>query len=315
MQKLKPKNIEELANCLALIRTPCIASGTDKEYIDIVSNNKPPVKICHEYDNIMKDTHGICIYQEQLMKLCVAFGFTYEESYTIRKACSKKDKEEVSMYVDKFKNLIKQKGYGLDIQNKLVNILLNSASYSFNKSHAVCYAILVYESAWLKKYYNTIFMANLLTNMYVNKNKDNMHNLVEACKKNGIKFLPVDINESDWEFKQCGEKTIRIGFCAIPMIGKRTIEEILRRRAYNSIEDFINKNKINNNFTILIILAGCFNNLNNYNTIMAYNSYCIVNNIVPDYNFKLNKNSSISFDIKNSSDKYMANIILGAKFL
>ena len=182
------------------------------------------------------------------MKLCVAFGFTYEESYAIKKACGKKNEKEVSMYVDKFKNLIKQKGYGLDIQNKLVNILLNSASYSFNKSHAICYAILVYESAWLKKHYNTIFMANLLTNMYENKNKDNVHNIVEACKKNGINFIPVDINKSDWEFKQCGEKTIRIGFCAIPMIGKRAAEEILYGRTYSSMEDFINKNKISNNF-------------------------------------------------------------------
>lgn len=315
MQKLKPKNIEELANCLALIRTPCITSGTDREYIDIISNNRPPTKICREYDDIMKDTYGICIYQEQLMKLCVAFGFKYEESYAIKKACGKKNEEEVSMYVDKFKNLIKQKGYGLDIQNKLVNILLNSASYSFNKSHAICYAILVYESAWLKKHYNTIFMANLLTNMYVNKNKGNVHNIVEACKKNGINFIPVDINKSDWEFKQCGEKTIRIGFCAIPIIGKRAAEEILYGRTYSSIEDFINKNKISNNFIMLIILAGCFNSLSNYSTIMTYNSYCIINNIVPDYNFKLSKNSNISFDIKNSSDVYMANVILGAKFL
>ena len=99
------------------------------------------------------------------------------------------------------------------------------------------------------------------------------------------------------------------------MIGKRAAEEILYGRTYSSMEDFINKNKISNNFIMLIILAGCFNSLSNYSTIMTYNSYCIINNIIPDYNFRLSKNSNISFDIQNSSDVYMANVILGAKFL
>lgn len=150
LPRLKPRSILELANCLALIRTPCIVSGTDKLYANAANNRIPPISICYEYDNATRDTYGVCIYQEQLMQLCVNFGFTIDEANRIRKACSKKDIETISTYADKLRKLIAFRGYGADIQDKILNILLMSASYSFNKSHAICYAMLCYESAWVK---------------------------------------------------------------------------------------------------------------------------------------------------------------------
>lgn len=317
MPRLKPKNIKELAACLALVRSPCIMANADKLYMDICEGKAQIQKVCKEYDEIMKDTNGICIYQEQLIKLCVAFGFSSDEANDIRKACSKKILEKMKSYEVKFKELIAAKGYGQDIQNKLYQILLDSASYSFNASHATCYAILAYESAWLKVHYNSIFMANLLTNAYVNKNKDMIRNAVKSCKQNGIKFQILDINESDWKFKAIDNNTIRVGLCAVPSLGEKAVQEIKDKKPYSSLADANERNagnKVRRNIVVSLILSGAFCMLEKKSIQQIYEEYLTMKKVEVNYEYELSKSSDIKFNIQGHDDFGIMKKMLGVDF-
>lgn len=318
MWRIKPKSIKELAACLALIRTPCIMAKTDEQYMRIVEGKEQIEKICPEYDEVMKDTNGICIYQEQLMQMAVNFGFTKDEANDIRKACSKKIPEKMATYEKQFKEYVAQKGYGKNIQDRLFQIVLDSSNYSFNQSHAVCYAILAYESAWLKVHYRTYFMANLLTNAY-GKNSSNQKKtvipmIVNECKQYGIEFLPLDINKSDWKFKVEDNK-IRLGMCIVPKLGMNSYNEIIAHRPFTSIEEMNNKingNNFKKNVVMSAIVSGCFDSISG-STKNAYDEYCRIKKIdTNSYNYNLDK--TVKFNITRSSRKSIETKMFGVSY-
>lgn len=243
MYKLQPKTIKELAACLALVRGPCISAKTDQLYMDILSGKQEIQKIHPLYDEVVKDTLGIMIYQEQLMKVCVNFGFTLEEGYKIMKHSSKKRFDELKSYEDRFMILAKEKGIDEHTSNTIFKMIVDSGLYSFNESHAIAYALLAYATAYYKLYYPTEFMSAELTNIYQNGNKDEekLMATIDECRRLGIKFLPVDINISDWNFKPEGELIIRVGFCSISSFGDKACDEVLTKRPFKNIEDLIDK--------------------------------------------------------------------------
>lgn len=243
MWRLQPKTIKELAACLALVRGPCISAKTDRLYMDILEG-KQEIQLIHPlFDKEVKETNGIMIYQEQLMRVCVNFGFTLEEGYQIMKASSKKKFDKLKSYETKFMKLAKEKDVDEETAKVIFKMIVDSGLYSFNESHAIAYAVLCYVTAYYKTYFPTEYMAAELTNMYQNTGKDEekLKETVSECRRLGIRFLPVDINESEWEFTPEEEGVIRVGFCAISSFGKKASDEVLEKRPFNSIEDLVDR--------------------------------------------------------------------------
>ena len=104
MCRLKPKTIEELATCLALVRGPCISTKLDEQYMQILEGKAQPQYLCEEYNSATKDTFGIPIFQEQIMKVFVNFGFSLSDGYKFNKICAKKKTTEVKQYKEEFIN-------------------------------------------------------------------------------------------------------------------------------------------------------------------------------------------------------------------
>lgn len=260
MCRLKPKTIEELATCLALVRGPCISTKLDEQYMQILEGKAQPQYLCEEYNSATKDTFGIPIFQEQIMKVFVNFGFSLSDGYKFNKICAKKKTTEVKQYKEEFINKALVRNIDIKTAEHIFDLLEKSALYSFNKSHAVSYALLSYCSAWLKYHYPLQYMKNLLTSAYLKQDKDTYKDIVQECRYLNIKFLPADINKSNWEFTVEDDK-IRIGMCAIKGIGEKAFKHIKELRpfiSFKELQDKVQARSFNKNAMITSIVGGIF---------------------------------------------------------
>jgi len=312
MHRLKPKNINELAACLALVRGPCIQSGDDKKYMDIVEGKKEIELIHPFYDNVTADTKGILLYQEQIMQVAVNFGFSKEKSYDLMKAIAKKKIKKIKEFEDSFYELAKKKEVKKEIIDKIWQIFLDAGLYAFNKSHAVAYAFITYQSAYLKTFYPVTYMKNALTNTYLQK--EDIIGTLKECRRLGIKFLPLDVNKSKWEFSQEEDK-IRIGMCAIRSFGKKAADIILESDTFFNFDDFyssINKTYFNKAVMISAIFAGMFDSFNNSRIQLLDYYMSLRKEETPDF-IKL-KGKDKAFNIKDPESK-IEEILLGEKII
>lgn len=287
MPRLKPKSIQELAHCLALLRGPCISSGADKDYMEILEGKREPDFIHEAYYRVTKDTQGILLYQEQIMQLAVEFGFTLEEGYSIMKACAKKKPEVIKTWRDKFIDGAQKHGTAYSQAEEMWHKIELSGQYSFNQAHAVCYAILSYLSAYLKAYYPKEFLKNLLTNAFIRDKKEEILEALEDCRRYGYKFLPPDANDSSWEFTLEGEY-IRMGLCAIKGFGEKAAEEVLANRPFTSFDDFmgrIAKNKCGKRAMIPAIFSNVFSDYGE--PLEIYQQFCAIRKEEPAEEIRL----------------------------
>lgn len=264
MPRLRPTNIKELAACLALVRGPCIAAKTDQIYMDIEEGKRNIIKVDPRYDKITASTNGICIYQEQIMKLGVAFGLSIDDSYALMKGVAKKKANVIAALKPKLYDGAKKLNVPESVVDNIYKIMEDASKYSFNASHAVSYAIITYLTAYLKIHHPLEFMANLLTNAYESKKDDKkVEAIVSDCRRMGISFLPVDANKSDWSFSVEDGK-IRIGFCAVKAFGDIAYEELAAIRPIKLFDDVIKVftakgTKLNKKCMTVAIFIGAFN--------------------------------------------------------
>lgn len=263
MPRLRPGSLDELAACLALVRGPCISAKMDETYMSIIEG-KEERKLVHPiYDNITKDTNGVLLYQEQIMRLAVAFGFDLTTGYRIVKAGAKKKFDVLKQYREEFLNYAADKNVDEDTTNFIFDLIVNSAQYSFNKSHAISYALITYVSAYLKVHYPLEFMKNLLTNTYARGEKESYDAVLEDCRRMGIKFLQPDINKSEWGFT-IEDNMIRIGMCAIKGFGDKAATQALQARPFNSLEDLlerVEKKQFNKKVVNVAIFSGLLDSI------------------------------------------------------
>lgn len=266
MPRLHPTNLQEMAACLALVRGPCVSTKTDEIYMDIVNGKQSVVHVDPRYDAVTRETNGICIYQEELMKLAVAYGMTQDEADTLRKAVSKKKTKVIKALKDVFHDDAAALGTPESSINEIWKIINAAGAYAFNASHAMSYGIITYVSAWLKVYHPLEYMANVLTNAYESgKDTKRIEEMAEDCQRMGIQFLPVDAEESDWEFKAEDGK-MRIGLCAVKAFGGVAANELVALRPIRSfdkvIEQFTTKGaKLNKKALTVLIFIGAFDYL------------------------------------------------------
>ena len=261
--RLKPKSIKELAACLALVRGPCISSGMDKVYMDIISGEREAEKLHDIYYEATKDTLGVLIYQEQILKILMNIGFDAETAYNILKAVSKKKMEKIKAFEEKFMELGRAKEIESDVLLKIWKRIKDSGLYAFNVAHAVSYALLSYESAWLKYHFTLEYMCNLLTKEAgQGTKKDNLENILDESRKLKIEFLAPDINKSKWEFT-IEDGKIRIGYCAIKGIGEAVYKKVKEAGFISSFDDLLKRasgRTVNKKAVLLLVLAGFFDN-------------------------------------------------------
>lgn len=263
MPRLHPTNLQEMAACLALVRGPCVSTKTDEVYMDIINGKRGIMKIDPRYDKVMKETNGICIYQEELMKLAIAYGMTQDEADTLRKAVSKKQTKKLKSLKQSFYQNAAALGTLSPKIDEIWEIINAAGAYSFNQAHAMSYGILTYVSAWLKVHYPLQFMANTLTNAYEsNKDTKRIEEMAEECQRIGIQFLPVDANKSEWQFKVEDGK-IRIGLCAVKAFGKIAADELKSIGIIDNFSNIIDKfttkgTKLNKKALTVLIFIGAF---------------------------------------------------------
>lgn len=311
MPRLKPKTIPQLAACLALVRGPCISSGDDKKYMEIVEGKNEIVLIHPFYDDVTKTTNGILLYQEQLMRIAVNFGFDIEDSYKLMKVIAKKKIDKILEFKEKFYNCAEEKNVDILITDKVWQMIVDAGLYCFNESHAIAYALLCYQSAYLKVHFPHQYMKNALTNAYLRK--EEMPETVSECRRIGLKFKGIDINNSNWEFS-LEDNDIRIGFCAIKSFGKKASDEVELQRPFNSLEDFldrITKGNCTKRDIVPAIFSGAFDSFNSDRK-DTFKQYCASRGEVVPEEVKLQ--GKVNFSMEASYDE-IEELLLNASLM
>ncbi|MHB8481859.1 MAG: DNA polymerase III subunit alpha [Nitrospiria bacterium] len=226
--KMQPERFEDLIALLALYRPGPIQSGM---LDDFIKRKRGKTKIVYEHpllEDILKETYGVIVYQEQVMKIAnVLAGFSLGEADLLRRAMGKKLPEEMEKQKAIFiegarKNKIPEKR-----AEKIFDLMAYFAGYGFNKSHSAAYALVTYQTAYLKAHFAIPFMAAILSSEM--GNPDKIVQYLSECKTMGIKILPPNVNQSEHDFTITG-KGIRFGLAAVKNVGSAAIEAIISSR-------------------------------------------------------------------------------------
>lgn len=280
--RLKPENFEDLIAVLALYRPGPMESGMLDDFIDRKHGLK---KIIYPFDvlkEVLEPTYGVIVYQEQVMQIVqIIGGFSLGGADVVRRAMGKKDPEKMAKLKDEFANGAEKQGYNRAKAEDLWELIVKFAGYGFNKSHSAAYGLITFQTAYLKTYYPSEFMAALLTS---EQNKiENVAMYIEEMKKMNIKLLPPRINKAISEFsaikQEDGTEAIVYGLGAIKSVGRPAIENILELRAKNGdfkdLHDFLSKidtAKINRRTLEGFIKAGSFDDF-------GFTRKCLFNNL------------------------------------
>jgi DNA polymerase-3 subunit alpha len=284
LRELKPTTFGDIIAMVALYRPGPM------QFIDSFIKRKhgrESISFLHpKFENALKETYGILVYQEQFMQISKDFaGFTGGQADTLRKAVGKKKIDLMrKVKADFVEGSVKHSGADPKLAEEFWAQLEEFANYCFNKSHAACYGLIAYWTAYLKAHYPEAFMAALMTSDQ--NDIDRLAIEINECKHMGIKVLPPDINEGFVEFAVVPDKKeIRFGMAAVKGVGVGAVEEILRARAdgkFISVEDFakrVSTNKFNKKAWESLIKSGGFDSLGdrsdllfNLDTIQAFAS-------------------------------------------
>ncbi|MDR1608422.1 MAG: DNA polymerase III subunit alpha [Deltaproteobacteria bacterium] len=260
--KMIPKSIEDISCLLALYRPGPIEGGHVDDYLDIRHGLKKAHSILPQADEILKETHGVIIYQEQAMLLAqVLAGYTLGQADSLRKAMGKKDEKGMSELKESFIQGAEKTGTPKDKAAAIFDDISKFAGYGFNKSHSMAYAVLTYWTAWLKTHYRAEFMAALLTSEMDKLEK--LGRFIEDCRRDGLNVKPPDINASDYPFSVLNGDII-YGLGAIKGVGQGAVEALVNARAEEPFKDLfdfclrVDSRKVNRRTIEALILSGSF---------------------------------------------------------
>ncbi|MEJ6949689.1 DNA polymerase III subunit alpha [Natronospora cellulosivora (SeqCode)] len=262
-QRLKPDRFNDLVAILALGRPGPLGSGLVDQYIDSRHGLREAEYLHPELESILKETFGLILYQEQVMEIASKLGgYTMGEADLLRRGMGKKKKELMASERERFLKGCQKRGIEESVANQIFDQMEYFAGYGFNKSHSAAYAMLAYQTAYLKVKYPAEFMAALLSTVMGNQNK--VAQYIRECKELGIKILPPDINKSNYEFTVSADNQIHYGLKAIKNVGESAIASIVKNRQnepYKSLEDFLKRvdlRRVNIQVAESLIKAGAF---------------------------------------------------------
>jgi DNA polymerase III subunit alpha len=261
LRKVRPSEFEDLVALVSLYRP-----GAMRFIADYARGKRDPSTVRYADERlrpITESTYGCCIYQEQLMEIAKRMaGFSPAEADDLRKAVGKKKRDLMAQMEDKFLSGLDASGTDRKVAKDLWSLMTAAADYSFNKSHAACYALIAYRTAYLKANYPAEYMAALISS--VMSTKDKVPFFVNRCHQMGIEVLPPDVNASDHGFVVSG-KRIRFGLDAVKNVGHAAVESMLAGRSeggdFTSLWDFcerVDARAVNRRAIECLVKCGAF---------------------------------------------------------
>ena len=263
--RAKPETFEDVVALLALYRPGPLGEGMDVEFV-----NRKHGKTAIQYDHpmlepILKDTYGVILYQEQVMQIANKMAnFTMGQADILRKAMGKKKAEVMEKLKNNFIEGAKNNKIPPKKSERIFDIMASFAKYGFNKSHSAAYALITYQTAYLKTHYPVEFMAATLSSEM--DNTDKIVKYINECREMGIEILPPCINKSGREFQIDG-KSIRFGLEAIKGVGAAALESIIEIRANGEFNELANlcervdTRKVNKKVIDSLIKAGAMSSM------------------------------------------------------
>jgi DNA polymerase-3 subunit alpha len=266
IQQLAPNRFEDLMALVALYRPGPLSQGMHVEYAER-KHQRRPVSYPHpDLEPVLESTHGIIVYQEQVMEIAVRLaGYTMGEADSLRYAIGKKKRDKIAEHRKKFLSGAMDRGYQEPLAKQIFDLIVPFADYGFNASHACGYAFIAYQTAYLKAHHPVEYLAALLTSVKDDKDKKPFY--LNACRLMGITVLPPDVNASDIDFASSGPD-IRFGLSAVRNVGAGAVARIIEaRRAkgdFTTFTDFCRKvdpGVLHKKVLESLILAGAFESL------------------------------------------------------
>jgi DNA polymerase-3 subunit alpha len=243
LRALAPTSFDDVAALVALYRPGPMAANMHRDYPELKNGRKELTYLHPDIEPILKDTYGLMLYQESVMRVAQKFaGYSLEEADNLRKACGKKIRALIAAEREKFVAGCVQEGYGEQLGTQLFDIIEPFADYAFNKSHSYGYGLVAYQTAWLKAHHPVEYMSALLTSVKDNKDKTAVY--LAECRSLGIDVLVPDVNRSVAEFApdrnaEQGHRAIVFGLAAVRNVGEGLVERIVAERDANGpFEDF-----------------------------------------------------------------------------
>lgn len=265
LTKLAPSSFEEIIAVCALYRPGPLNSGMVAEYVERKHGRKPADYLLPALKPVLEDTFGVIVYQEQVMQVArILAGYSLGEADLLRRAMGKKDKDEMAKHRVKFTEGAKERGVSEAKATEIFDMMEKFAEYGFNKSHSAAYALIAYQTAFLKAHYPLEFMCSLITCDM--GNEDKVTKKITDCNAHGIKVLSPDVNESRPEATIHGE-AIRFGFGVIKNVGAGAVEAIMEARVdgpFKNLNDFckrVDLRRVNKRVIESLVQCGAFDSV------------------------------------------------------
>ena len=263
LRSMAPTHFEDICALVALYRPGPMAADMHNGYAHRKNGRQPATPPHPDLADLLEETYGLMIYQESMMRVAQEIaGYSMAEADDLRKACGKKNREQIAEHRTKFVEGSVAKGYTADLGKQLFDIIEPFADYAFNKSHAFAYGLIAYQTAYLKANHRTEFLAAVLTGSKRNIDKAGVY--LADCRQHGIDVLVPDINRSELDFAADGQ-TIPFGLSAVRNVGEKVAEPIIAERASNGpfadFDDFcmrMPREALNRRFVESLIKAGAF---------------------------------------------------------
>lgn len=265
LREIKPSCFEDIIAVIALYRPGPLGSGMVDDFISR-KHGRSAMEYPHpSLEPILQETYGVILYQEQVMRIAGDLAsFSMAEADELRRAMGKKKAQELMDQRDKFVTGSSANGIPADVATHLFDLMESFAGYGFNKSHSAAYALISYQTAYLKACFPVEYMCAFLSSVI--DHQDRVVFYLKECKNAGISILPPDVNESYENFTVSGS-AIRFGMAAIKNVGMGAVEAIVQAReagAFTSLFDFcrrVDLGQINKKALENLIVAGCFDSL------------------------------------------------------
>ncbi|HHT9111185.1 MAG TPA: DNA polymerase III subunit alpha [Candidatus Brocadiaceae bacterium] len=267
LKKLKPDRFGDILPLVALYRPGPLQSGMVDSFINRKHGREEVTYLHPLLEPLLKETHGVILYQEQVMRIANRLaGFSLNQADNLRKAMGKKKPEIMAKFKDQFINGALANGIPKEIARSIFELMEFFAGYGFNKSHSAAYAVITYQTAYLKTNYTIQYMVAQLS--CEKENTDKIVEYIDDCRRMGIEILPPDINESQNDFTISQGNKIRYGLGAIKNVGDKAIESIAQARnkdgRFTSCMDVckrVDLRVVNKQVLESLIKSGCFDAL------------------------------------------------------
>jgi DNA polymerase-3 subunit alpha len=269
-KRLKGDCFEDIIALMALNRPGPLGSGMVDDFIARKQGKQKPEYFHPDLEPVLKSTYGIIVYQEQVMLVAqILAGYSLGGADLLRRAMGKKKPEEMAKQRTIFLEGAAKRGVDTKVAERLFDLMEKFAEYGFNKSHSAAYALVAYQTAWLKAYYPAEFMAATMSSEM--SDTDKVRVFFEDCRANGLTLLPPDINLSGYRFDPVSQSEIRYGLGAIKGSGEAAIGAIVAEREangpYKGLFDLarrVDKRYLNRRVLEALVKAGAFDSLNDH---------------------------------------------------